>query len=424
MKTVVIICPSHRDKRELRDLASTLGYQIIFDVDMDKWFERIIQQEPDAILPDAIPHTKLIDCLKEKYAHLPIDGITSSTDYPGSMFASIFAHHLGHVGVNPLASLLCHHKYYSRQAQQNIVPNATPRFWLLEPHDAPCDLTFPVFVKPVKSYFSKNTRTATNAKDLAEARLTCRFPKLYTEPLTYFIQQFVPNAIDAQALLAEELLTGKQVTVEGYAHNSHAYTFGIVDSTMYPGTISFKQFEYPSTLPPSIQERMKDIASTFINAIDFGTGLFNIEMIYNEEQNVIHIIEINPRMSNQFADLYERVDGINTYQLLLELAVGTNPIVRKNKGSFSTAASFVLRLFKDKFVKKIPTNAEIEKIRTIFPDVRIEIFAQEGKKLSNELQDGMSYRYALINLGGTDNLDLLHRLNVCLEHLPFEFEDV
>ncbi len=424
MKTIVMLCPSYRDRRELQAIAAKLGYQIIFDDYTHKWLEKTINQEHGAVIPDVIPHTRLIDHLKEKYTNLPIDGITSSTDYPGSMLASILSHHLGHVGVNPFASLQCHHKYYSRDAQRTVVPEATPNFWLLEPHDVPLDVTYPVFVKPVKSNFSINTQTATNEKELANARLTCRFPELFTAPLTYFMSQFMPYAVDAQALLAEELLTGTQVTVEGYAYHSHAHIIGIVDSIMYPGSISFMRFEYPSALPKNVQDRMKTIARTFIDAIDFGTGLFNIEMIYHEKKDTIHIIEVNPRVSNQFADLYERIDGINTYTLLLQLAAGINPTIIRQKGSFNTTASFVLRFFKNKLVKKVPTIAMIEKIQTLFPDVRIEIFAREGKKLSDEMQDGKSYRYAIINLGATDKLDLQHRFNVCLNNLKFEFEDV
>ena len=41
--------------------------------------------------------------------------------------------------------------------------------------------------------------------------------------------------------------------------------------------------------------------------------MFNIEMMYDAATDRIGIIEINPRMASQFADLYEKVDGTNSY---------------------------------------------------------------------------------------------------------------
>jgi len=86
------------------------------------------------------------------------------------------------------------------------------------------------------------------------------------------------------------------------------------------GTISFQRFEYPSSLDERIQWRMSDIAIRFMRSIDFDDGLFNVEMMYDEDKDTIHIVEVNPRMCPQFADLMEKVNGINTYEIALDSA--------------------------------------------------------------------------------------------------------
>src|SRR6266446_7967785 len=53
---------------------------------------------------------------------------------------------------------------------------------------------------------------------------------------------------------------------------------------------------YPSSLDERIQWRMSDIAIRFMRSIGFDNGLFNIEMMYDEDKDAIHIIEANPRM--------------------------------------------------------------------------------------------------------------------------------
>ena len=54
--------------------------------------------------------------------------------------------------------------------------------------------------------------------------------------------------------------------------------------------------------------------------------------MYNQENDTIHIIEINPRMCSQFADLFEKVDGTNTYEYALALATGVRPHVSHGNG--------------------------------------------------------------------------------------------
>jgi hypothetical protein len=147
-------------------------------------------------------------------------------------------------------------------------------------------------------------------------------------------------------------------------------------------------------------------------------------MFYNCETDAIHIIEINPRMSYQFADIFEKVDGTNSYTIQLQLSQGEQPGFEKGNGRFKVAASFVLRLFENKTVTRIPTQEELSKIRTQFPDSFIIIYAQEGNMLSDMSQDEKSYRYAIINLGGNDWTDVYTRFEELKQHLRFEFKKI
>jgi hypothetical protein len=155
--------------------------------------------------------------------------------------------------------------------------------------------------------------------------------------------------------------------------------------------------------------------------IGFNGGLFNIEMFYNAELNTIHIIEINPRMSSQFADLIEKVNGQNTYEIQVALALGEPPTVLRNEGKDTIAASFVLRTFHDKTIQHFPSQDEVNLITQQYPDARIEIYGKEGMRLSHELNDMESYRYGIINLGGKDKNDLFQKFNEVKQHLQFAF---
>ncbi|MGB6766542.1 MAG: hypothetical protein WBE50_00345 [Methyloceanibacter sp.] len=164
---------------------------------------------------------------------------------------------------------------------------------------------------------------------------------------------------------------------------------------------------------------MADIARRVMRGIGFDNGLFNIEMIYDARSDRIAIIEINPRMASQFADLYEKVDGTNAYEILVDIGTGVRPTPKRRRGPYQYAASWVLRTFQDCLVAALPSVEQIEELERCYPDLRVELHATAGRKLSDELQDGASFRYGVVNLGGSSRTEVLQRLEDCRARLGF-----
>jgi hypothetical protein len=369
---------------------------------------------------------KYISYIIDKYRPQRVDGVLGTHDGPESLVAAIIAREFGLQGLDPRKAFICEHKYYSREAQRELVPSAVPEFQYLSIDGLKRDdvtLSYPFFVKPVKSAFSMLARPIENFETLeaflpkVQRRLSQAVPAFNS-----LIKKYTSLELDANLLIAEQMLDGEQVTVEGFSWNKDVTIMGIVDSVMYPGTMSFERFEYPSKLPIPVQERMMDIASDLIFGMGVDFTVFNIEMFYNHESDAIHVIEINPRMSYQFADIFEKVDGINTYAIQLQLSQGKQPEFKKGNGRFGVAASFVLRLFEDMKVTRTPTEAELGEICAQFPDSFVINKVKEGTQLSDVSQDESSYRYAIINLGGKDWTDLYFRFERLKRNLRFEFE--
>jgi biotin carboxylase len=332
---------------------------------------------------------------------------------------------LGLVGPDPAVIVGHQHKYYSRLWQQQYVPEATPSFWLIDPYDIQSSkqLALPIFLKPVKSFFSmlaNEIRTKTEFMYWIEQ---AQFPVAFLEPFNWFLKK---SSFDLQShyLIAEEVLRGEQCTIEGFVHNGEVGILGVTDSIMFPGTISFKRFEYPSHLPQSVQDRMEAIAATLMKRTGFDNGFFNIEFMYDPKTDRLAIIEVNPRAASQFADLYEKVDGVNSYQYLVQLAVGKKPVPMRRKGIHTIAGSCVLRTFENKRVRKAPGSKELERLYTEFPDARVQIFHKKGDLLSDALQDGKSYRYGLVHLGAGDSQELQEKFEYCQKLLDFQFEAI
>lgn len=421
MKKILVICPTVRDRRELNRIARQRNLHIEYHSYTGIELEELLtsSQASHNLIPD---HDQLIQSIIAQGTDL--DGVISTDDYPGNIIASIVAAKLGLPGPSPKSILSAQHKYHARLIQQKSVPGTTPWFSLLDPIKiANADSwSFPVFAKPIKSSLSYGARSVASYQELENLCSTFLMPKAFLEPFAQFLKTYHNIPFDPRHLLVESLLEGDQVTLDGYVCNGNTSILGVVDSIMHPGTLSFARFQLPSKLSRSVQQRMGNIAAAIINALGLDWTMFNIEFMYNPINDQVHIIEINPRMSSQFADLYEKILGINSYQIMIDLALGNPPTVSTCSPQHHVAGSFVLRLFDDHLVKQIPTNNHIAHVHKHFPDARIEILATPGSLLSHYLQDSHSFRYALYNLGGNDERHLHEAFEQCKKLLPFHFD--
>jgi len=417
MKNIVIICPTMRDLREIKKIGAGKQYKHNYI-----FYGQNPREDMSAFDPN-----RFIEKFQRDFKDISIDGIIATHDYPGSILASILSQKLNTAGVKILPNLICQHKYYSRIYQKRVVATAVPEFFLIDPSDKKYDGPpfFPVFIKPVKSFFSIFASRIDDRQQYNRFIRSYRRQKgKFSKPLNILLEKYSDLKINADYLIAEKLMRGQQVTLEGYVYNKKIEILGITDSIMYSETISFKRFEYPSSMTAKIQERMAEIAKVFISSIGFDNGVFNIEFFYDPEEDTVKIIEANPRMASQFADLMEKVEGINTYKIQIDLSLEKEPYFKKRSGIFKYATSFVLRSFKDKRIIKLPDKNDIEKVLSIYPEARIEIYGKEDAFLSEELQDMQSYRYGVINLGGNSRQELNDKYRQSLSLLKFKFENL
>ncbi len=361
-----------------------------------------------------------------------IHGVTSSSDYPGATVAGAIATRLGLPGSPPHRVIGTSHKYYSRLIQRDAAPDATPEFELVDPHDPNPrlrTLTYPCFIKPVKGAFSVMAgRLETEADLTAFLRrpAVAEFIVNYVHIFNQLVTSLTDYEINGSYFLAEELLHGRLTTVEGFVHHGEVNVIGIVDSITHPDTKSFIRFDYPSALPAPLQQRMVDLARLVIGALKLDHSFFNIEMIYDEATDRLGIIEVNPRICGQFADLYQKVDGTSTYELALALAVGQPPALQRGAGQYAAASSYPLRIFQPMRVINAPDDRRVAEIQTAFAGTLVWLECTAGQALADfeSLEDGTSYRYGIVNLGGDSPADVQTRFNRIVDELGFRMEPV
>jgi ATP-grasp domain-containing protein len=359
MRDILVLCPQERDLNAIRAARLDESYRVDFEgSDLDQ-------------LEDFDPESFL-----DSLSNAPAEGVIGTKDQ-SALLAALLAERRGLPGPRPSALIACQHKPTSREVQRAVAPEATPDFALL---DGRVPFGTPFFVKPVVGRLSQNVYRIDDATDILALHEIDRYTTRYARIAT--LAGADPAAV--HGFLAEELLTGDEVTLEGYVHGRQVTTIGVTDSVKYPGTFSFERFEYPSRLSEERQAELSDVAARVLPALGFEGGFFNVEFFVPEE-GAAQIIEVNGRIASQFAPLVQGLHGRSTYDALFELACGVDPAWQTGLPD-GVGVSYCLRVFEDAFVEAVPD-----------PEEGLEVLVRPGLLLSEQgVNDSQSYRLAIL----------------------------
>jgi len=329
------------------------------------------------------------------------------------------AHELGLTGPPPHALLPLQDKYYARQLEQDVVPEATPAFETISSDD-PClrYVSPPCIVKPIKGVGSMGTMYIRTEEELA---MLSDVPQLYLQPLHDLLHIYADHALHENTLLVEAFAPGHQVTVDGFIQNGEVTIMGMVDCHVDPQTLRFDRFIYPSELPEAAQARIREIVTTLAQASGLDNTLFNVECRYDADRDEVAIIEMNTRMSDVFADMYEKVDGYHPHQVAIELASGCPARTSYRRGKHHKAISFSVHTNADYMVESVPTPKEKARLHKEIPDIRMEVKVLPGKRMSSCDHAVFIYGYMMLNIGGEDDDDIEAKFQHAYDRLSFRW---
>lgn len=360
---------------------------------------------------------RFVGGLAERAARRGWGAVVSHHEQFGALGAALLAEAMGWPGTPVAAVLACQHKLYARQVLQRVAPEANLPFAPLAAgygDPIPSGLRYPSFAKPVKAAFSVLARRVAN-----HAQLTAltRFGPLeqwiihrLVEPFDAIARARLGDVPSAHGMLLEEPVDAPQYNLDGYVFGGEVRALGVCDAVMYPGTGAFQRFERPSRLADRVQQRALDVAARFLRAVGFSHGFFNMEFFYDAATDALTVIEFNPRLASQLADLYRRVDGIDAHAGSLALARGVDPRPAMHcRPSAGAAASFVFRTFDTTTVPGTPARSRLRRLFDRFPDAWLQAMPKQGRGLQRDFKWLGSHRYGVLHLGGDDAFDLHDR---------------
>lgn len=388
MRDILVVCPQERDLQAIRAARLDERYRVHCagaDLDAIDVFE---------------PQDFLDEC-----DDIPADGVVGTKDR-SALLASLIAERRGLPGPTPRSLIACQFKPTARALQRATIPAATPRFALLDgrPPFGP-----PFFVKPVVGRLSQRARRIDDASEIERLEDVDEYMSGYARIAA--LAGLHPDAV--RGFLAEELLGGDEVTLEGYVHGGEVVTIGVTDSVKYPGTNSFERFEYPSALPQERLGELHEVVSRILPALGYDAGFFNVEFFVPAGGETARIIEVNARISSQFWPLIQAVHGRSTYESLFRLACGEDPAWRTGAPR-GVAISYCLRVFEDAHVRSVPD-----------PEPGLELLVRPGLRLSEQgRNDEQSYRLCIFDEFAPSREEAVARCEKRAARLRFDLEPV
>ncbi|HKL22948.1 MAG TPA: hypothetical protein VJ904_14165, partial [Tichowtungia sp.] len=177
-------------------------------------------------------------------------------------------------------------------------------------------------------------------------------------------------------------------------------------------------------LPSEICSRMKKAAGKVMSSVEFNNSAFNIEFLWDEETDRLKLLEINPRIAQSHADLFEKVDGCSNHRIILDIARGRRPEMPFREGPCNVAGKFFVRHFKNGIVKSAPGEQDVRRLKDAIPGIHVSLRAEEGRELAElDYQDSYSYKLAILYFGGDSPEDLQDKFELAKDILGYQIED-
>lgn len=363
-----------------------------------------------------------------------VDAIVCHWDFPVTSMHSILCEEYNLPAPSLTSLLKCAHKYWSRLEQRKAVPQNTPNFCAVNPFDDNAlnkiELDYPFWIKPIEGYGSMLGFKITSDQDFSEAMEQSRkVIKTLGDPFNTILKRVGKppelEGIDGNWMIAEQYITGLEFAPEGYVHNGDCQIHGMIDMVIGSNGKSFERYEYPSTLPETVQQRGIEISKKLMRHVGFDNGCFNIEYFWNRETDDIWIVEINPRISQSHSYLFEKVKGLSNHEVAIKIALGEAPHFEQNNGPFKCAAKFLHRRYDrtNMIATRVPQAEDIQALqRHNQPHTLVHMRLQPGMELADmKEQDPYSYVIAEIMIAAQDQRELEEKYRTAAEQLPFEF---
>ncbi|SEP00094.1 ATP-grasp domain-containing protein [Aquisalimonas asiatica] len=386
--------------------------------------------------PPSYPMDAIMAEARETLAAAPaVDAIIGHWDFPTTSMLPILRREWGLPTPTLESVLYCENKYWNRLAGEEALPECTPDFQGLDPYsDDPLgdlDMDYPFWLKPSVAFSSYLGFRIENEQQYLQAMQTIRERiHVFAEPFDTIMRSCenpgaLPNRGSGATCIAEGLISGRLCTLEGYVYDGEVVVYAVIDSLRASNQVSFYSYQYPSHLPPGVQNRMIAHAGRILDHIGMDHTPFNMEFFWDEATDKLWLLEINPRISKSHCPIFQIATGSSHHEVAIDIALGRKPDFPRAEGRFPMAGKFMPRVFGDTVVTRVPSADDIAMLQKQHPEVIVHVGVTEGMRLSELVaQDSYSFEIADVFLGAETEEQMHEKFRYVMEVLDFQFADV
>jgi len=200
-------------------------------------------------------------------------------------------------------------------------------------------LGFPFILKPISGAKSRFIQKINNKKELEKAfKLISKSCKNHKGNLFRNFSFDMDNNFK-NTFLAEEYITGKQVTTTSFISKGKIKHISIAD-LITAQDLNLESFYLlsrttPTTLPKKIQREVYDISSKAITALGVNNTFLHPELILTK--NGPKIIEVAARVGGYRTEMVKYSFGLNLDEIVIRIALGLPISTKKKFNKASTA---------------------------------------------------------------------------------------
>ncbi len=359
------------------------------------------------------------------------DGIIGTRDVT-SVFVNVICEKTGKISTSVESMINSQNKYISRLIQRKAVPESTPDFWLDSEFLREFPLSPPFFVKPVRgnvSYLSQKIYSYDSLRNIITENMAelAHYNQYFLESLA--VASHLSNQLNLETcnkFLCEKILSGPQLTVNGYVFKGEVKLYGSAKAVFMEDGLSFSHHEFPYEAPQELDKKINEVTSRLVEAIGLDNTFFNVEVRLDLEEEKVYIIEINSRPAFQFVKTVEVVNGINLIRGMCDIAVGKEPaeeVLKKGEKRYNYCFNFELREPEDREIIRVPMKTDLEEIERNYPGVTVKNLVDANTNLSDYKQNPKSYRYCLIDIPGDSREEIEEKLEEIKPLLGYEFKE-
>lgn len=141
-------------------------------------------------------------------------------------------------------------------------------------------------------------------------------------------------------LLAEQLLTGKEYSVETVTVDGEHTVLGVTEKLLYEGSVVEQGHIFPAPLEDAVRERMHRYVADVLTALGVVTGLAHTEVMLTEDGP--RVIETHTRCGgDHLSKLIALATGVDVLELAVAVAAGDAPPLKTPEADRTAMIAFL-----------------------------------------------------------------------------------